>query len=433
MKTRVGWLLAGSIWFALACNLSAGTATLPEADTRLPSGTAAQRDPATAKPAGPTATATPFPTYEKELCTGDTAVVIPADPELALAVRPQLDQFEADLCAAGYGVIERTLDFAFPPEVRSYLADLYRRTEKKLEGAIFIGRVPWAYQMFSLPGGDPEEAISFQYYSDLDGEFSKSPGYKSRSGYEFSYDQHTGPVEWEIWTGILPLDNGDKARTAESLKRFFDKDHRYRAGSSAIPEGFLQINEHYTAKTAAEQASFLGVMRNGDYAWTPLSTFPGAQFYFQGPTISVMDGYAAVSAGAADIVVTDNHGSPERNGRIDIAWVESNPLRMVLFWTGSCSVGNLDFPRNFLTTAVYDPASEVLAAAGSTNDSGGLGTNREGFYGHNIARRIASGQNLGQAVLGHMNVPLISPWDKTVEFHHALLILIGDPTLRFRA
>jgi hypothetical protein len=434
MKPRVGWLLAGSIWLALACNLSAVTATLPEADTRLPSGTAAQKNPATETPAGPTATATPFPSYEKELCAGNTTVVIPADPELALAVRPQLDQFETDLCAAGYGVIERSLDFASPPELRSYLADLYRRTEKKLEGAIFIGRVPLAYQTFALAGNPSisEEAISFQYYSDLDGEFSRSDSYRSPHGHEFSYDQHTGPVEWEIWTGVLPVYKDNEALTAEDLRRFFEKDHAYRTGASDIPEGFVEIDEHYTAKTAAEQANFIDVLRNGPYAWTPLSTSPAAQFFFDGPTLSVMEGYAAMSAGAADIVVTENHGGPEQSGRIDIRWVETNPVRTLLFWTGGCSVGNLDYPQNFLTAIVYSRTSAVLVASGTTNDSGGFGTNREGSYGHNIAVRIAGGQNLGQAVRGHMNVPLIHPWDDTYEFHHALLILIGDPTLRFR-
>jgi hypothetical protein len=74
----------------------------------------------------------------------------------------------------------------------------------------------------------------------------------------------------------------------------------------------------------------------------------------------------------------------------------------------------------------------VLVGYGSTNDSGGVGTNREGFYGHNIAVRVAAGKNLGQAFLGHVNVPLIPPWDASREYHFALSVFIGDPTLRLR-
>jgi len=75
----------------------------------------------------------------------------------------------------------------------------------------------------------------------------------------------------------------------------------------------------------------------------------------------------------------------------------------------------------------------LLVAKGSTNDSGGLGSNREGFYGHNAAVRLAAGKNLGQATLGHMNIPLIAPWDKGREFHFSMLVLVGDPTLRLRS
>jgi hypothetical protein len=173
-------------------------------------------------------------------------------------------------------------------------------------------------------------------------------------------------------------------------------------------------------------------LRTGQYAWTPFSSAPDARLYFNGPTVSVNDGYAALSAGAADITVTETHGDHTLSGMIDIRWVESRPVRTVLYWTGGCSVGNLEYPENFLTSIVYSPTSEVLAAYGSTGDSGGVGTNREGFYGHNVAVRLAAGANLGQAFLGHINVPLIPPWDKNREYHYSLSIFIGDPTLRFR-
>jgi hypothetical protein len=429
------WMAVGMLWVALACNLPEAVRTAWE--TENPSATG-KATPSATRPL-PTGTPTPFPSYENSLCGGKpTTVAVLADPALAFAVRSGLDQFEFDLCAAGYGVVERTLDFAAPPDVRSYLADLHRRMDRKLEGAIFIGRVPLAYQYVAFNSGnpgvktEPEEAISFQYYSDLDGEFSQSAEHRSPGGHEYSYDQHTGEVDWEIWTAILPVYRDDEEQTIGDLKRYFEKNHRYRSGGYSLPQGFLMVTEHYTAETAAEQTNFLNALRTGDYAWTPLSTAANAQFYFDGPTVSVSDGYAALSAGAADITVVEAHGDYEMSGRIHIPWVETNPVRTVLFWTGGCSVGNLDHPENFLTAIVYSPTSEVLAASGSTNDSGGLGTNREGFYGHNIAARLAAGQNLGQAVLGHMNVPLVSPWDKSFEYHHALLILIGDPTLRLR-
>jgi hypothetical protein len=388
----------------------------------------------------PSNTPTAFPSYERFLCGNKpTVVALVADPGLASAVRPGLDQFAADLCADGYSVVERTLDFASPPEVRAYLADLYERTAQKLEGAIFIGNVPLPHQFFleyTGTGDTPpikREAISFQYYSDLDGEFTASPGFSSPGRFEYSYDQHTGEVDWEIWTAVLPLFRGDPAQTAEALARFFEKDHRYRTGGYDIPKTFVVISEHFVAKTDAEQANFINLLRTGTYSWTPLSSQPSTRIYIQGTTISVKDGYADLSTGVGDITVTEVHGNWESSGTIDIRWVESQPVRTVLFWSDGCSIGNLEHAENFLTSVIYSPASMVLIAKGSTNDSGGLGSNREGYYGHNIAVRLAAGKNLGQVILGHMNVPLISPWAESREFHFSMLLLIGDPTLRLRS
>jgi hypothetical protein len=436
-KRIVAWVL----WLAgvgLACNLTPG---IPQPGTGSPASN-------TAASAGefPTATITltpetptVLPSHERFLCEGQpTVVALLVDPGLANAVRTGLDQFESDLCADAYSVVERTLDFGSAPEVRAYLADLYKRTAQTLEGAIFIGSVPFVYQSIQAASSKQDattpaqEVISFQYYSDLDGEFSASPGHRSPGQNEFSFDLHSGKVDWEIWTGILPFYRGEEAQTVDALNRYFEKNHRYRTGQYTIPEAFLLIGEHFTAKTADEQANLMNILRSGSYSWTPLSNSPTARIYFTGPTLSVEDGYDDLSAGAADITVTETHGDYTMSGRINIVWVESRPVRTILFWTDGCSVGNLDHPENFLTSIVYSTTSEVLVAKGSTNDSGGLGSNQEGFYGHNIAVRLVAGKNLGQAILGHVNVPLISPWAESREFHFSMLILLGDPTLRFR-
>jgi hypothetical protein len=440
MRNHAAISIAGWVLVGIACNLSRGTAA-PMASVSANVGTDTVADTAAATLPLPEDTPTPtaVPSYERIVCEKNpTAVVLMVDPRLAISARTGLDQFESDLCAGGYDIVERSLDFANPPEVRAYLADLYGRTNQQLEGVIFIGTVPLAYQSVQAESSDPnakppvEEVISFQYYSDLDGVFSSSPEYRSPGKHEYSFDQHTGEVDWEIWTGVLPLYRGDEAQTVEALNRFFEKDHRYRTGRYSIPKAFLLIGEHYTAKTAAEQANLMNILRSGQYAWTPMSNAPGARIYFTGPTLSIRDGYADLSAGVADIAVTETHGDYTMSGIIDIGWVESYPVRTVLFWTDGCSVGNLEHAENFLTAIVYSPTSDVLVAKGSTNDSGGLGSNREGYFGHNVAVRLAAGKNLGQAILGHMNVPLIAPWSASREFHFSMLILVGDPTLKFR-
>jgi hypothetical protein len=377
---------------------------------------------------------------ERETC-GDkpAAVVLVIDQEIP-NIRPGLDQFEADLCGAGYAVIERRGDFTEAPQLRAYLAEVHARSSGRLAGAMFIGDFPKAYQWVVAKSANPaipsveEEVLSLQYYSDLDGLFRASPNYTSRGRHQFSFDVHEGNVDWEIWTAVLPLYRGDSRATAEALNRYFAKNHAYRTGQVVLPRAFLQVSEFYYARTQADHDMFLSGMRSGQYAWTPFSNAPSARLYFNSETAGLWaeQGYEDLSAGVADFTVQDSHGNWSTSGRLDIAWVESRPVRTIFYWSNGCAIGDLDKPNNFLTSILYSSTSTVLIAKGTTNDSGGMGNNRNGFFGHNIATAMTGGDSFGDALVGHVNVPLISPWDASREFHFATSIIVGDPTLRLR-
>jgi len=378
------------------------------------------------------------PSGEGQVCFGgDRVVALLVDPAFVDGIRAGLDQFESDLCDDGYTVVERRSGLTSPPDIRGYLADLYLQTEQRLVGAILIGGLPHAYQWFTVTYANPNippasrEVISYQYYADLDGVFAASPGYASPGGHPYSYDVHSGDMDWEIWIGVLPLYRGDSASTVEALDRYFAKNHAYRTGGYDLPRAFLQIHEHSTATTEEEHAQILAGLRSGEYAWTPFSDASNAHIYFNSPPggLSVEQGYAALSEGVADFTVLDAHGTPAASGRIDIAWVESNPVRTVFFADLACSAANLDYTENFLTSVLYSPTSMVLVAEGTTSESGGMGTNKNGFYGHNIATVLSRGESFGQAILGHVNVPLLHPWSENREEHFAEQVILGDPTL----
>jgi hypothetical protein len=74
----------------------------------------------------------------------------------------------------------------------------------------------------------------------------------------------------------------------------------------------------------------------------------------------------------------------------------------------------------------------VLVAKGTTNNSGGMGNNRNGFYGRNVATALSQGDGFGAAIRSHVNVPLIYPWNEDREFHFATSVVLGDPTLKLR-
>jgi len=383
----------------------------------------------------------PITSREGEICFGgDRVVALLVDPALVDGIRAGLDQFESDLCDDGYTVVERRSGLTTPPDVRGYLADLYLQTGQRLVGAILIGGLPHAYQWFTATYPNPDippssrEVISFQYYADLDGVFAASPGYASPGGRPYSYDVHSGDMDWEIWIGVLPLYRGDRTSTVEALNRYFAKNHAYRTGGYDLPRAFLQIHEHSTATTAEEHNQILAGLRSGEYAWTPFSDASNAHIYFNSPPggLSIEQGHAAVSDGVADFTVVDAHGIPAASGRIDIAWVESNPVRTVFFADTACSAANLDYAENVLTSVLYSPTSMVLVAEGTTSESGGMGTNENGFFGHNIAAALSRGESFGQAILGHVNVPLLHPWSEHRELHFAEQVILGDPTLKLQ-
>lgn len=120
---------------------------------------------------------TPRFTRDFPIGCGNRSVAIVVEPTLLASIRTGLSQFEADLCTGGYNTVEHTTGFTNPLELRTYLQGLHGEPNRNLVGAILIGDIPHAYQWVTLHSS--KEVISFQYYADLNGTFSKSPTYTS--------------------------------------------------------------------------------------------------------------------------------------------------------------------------------------------------------------------------------------------------------------
>jgi hypothetical protein len=377
----------------------------------------------------------------RTLCTGGSrAVLVLVEKDLVRDLRTQLDRFGADLCAAGYTALEKASTFTTPVEVRNFLVSVYGQPGPVLNGALLIGNLPHAYQYVTLFSSNPsipstnEEVISFQYYADLDGLFTKSAGFVSPGGRQYSYDTHSGKMDWEIWIAALPTYKGRRADTVDGLKRYFDKNHAYRTGGAKPPRRFLEVSEHFVATTQSEHNVIMDGLRSGQYAWLPFSNSADALLLFQSTTggLTVDQGYSALAQGVADFTVTDAHGFWGASGKLTIAQVESTPVKTIFYWSNGCAVGDLDRADNFLTSILYSSTSQVLVAKGTTNNSGGMGTNQNGFFGRNIATAMTQGQTFGDATLYHVNTPLIAPWSSSREFHFATAVTLGDPTLKLR-
>jgi len=386
------------------------------------------------------ASSTPLEVHDIVKCPGkQKAVSLLIDGRLTNSIRSNLDIFENDLCNDGYTVFEKSGSFSSPVEVRGYLTNLYRQNSV-LEGAILIGNMPHAYQWVTLHSTNPaypdtsEKTISFQYYSDLDGVFSTSPGF-SIEGQDTTYvfNTHQGEINSEIWIRVLPMYRGEATATIEALKDYFVKNHNYRTRASILPHKVLEVDELLTANNRAQHEEILGGLINGSYSWTPWSNSTNYYPYFNSVTgLSVDAGYSALANGAADIALLHSHGTAYAHGRLDAGWIETNSIKTFFFWSDSCATGNLDVTRNFLSEVIYNKKSKVVVARGTTNDSGGMGNNRNGFFGHNIATAMQNGMNFGKALLYHTNVPFVWPWSESREYHIATSVVLGDPTLKLQ-
>jgi uncharacterized protein (TIGR03437 family) len=210
------------------------------------------------------------------------------------------------------------------------------------------------------------------------------------------------------------------------LNRYFAKNHEYRHGHLATPIAYVEISELYKVSTAADEQTYTNFMKSG---WTPYSNSSGAHLYLDGPSGGLAQGYAGLNAGEGDFTVTDSHGYWAASGQLSIPWVESKPVKTSLYWSSGCAIGDLDHADNFLTSILYSATSDVVLAKGTTNNSGGMGNNANGFYGHNVATALAAGMSFGDAILAHVNVPLVSGFSIDREFYFGTPVVLGDPTL----
>jgi hypothetical protein len=118
--------------------------------------------------------------------------------------------------------------------------------------------------------------------------------------------------------------------------------------------------------------------------------------------------------------------------KINNIWLEEHDLNTVFFWSQSCDVGDLDNPYNIMRNILYHPGSQVLFVSGNTTKAGGLGTNLDGPHHYNIASSLNEGASLGEAILNHVNTPLISHHARNPELVVAPKIYFGDLTLKLR-
>ena len=233
---------------------------------------------------------------------------------------------------------------------------------------------------------------------------------------------------------MLPTYRGDSAATFAALKHYFQKNHAYRMGEINLPRTYLMIMAG-DAPDAQRYEQILESCCQGRDNWTALDREGDLQqVYLDNPVNEMSEeaGYRALSEGKADFALIFDHGNVGSLGRITPPWLEENKLKTIFLYNHSCSVGNIDKPHVILNQILYHPDSLVLFSIGNTTEGGGLGTTEKGPPSSTIPSNLMAGMSIGEAILDHINTPLIEPWTDDFDNKYALKIFFGDPTLKLR-
>lgn len=374
-------------------------------------------------------------TTKPQVSTLKKSIVLIIDPRLIIGIKDNLKIYVNDLEVEDYNCIIKMSNYTTPEEIRTYLQDEYKKYSPAINGAILIGKIPLARHYYKFIYTNPNiqptinNGLTTQFYSDLDGMFSKE-----NPLFPASYSSHTGNVKSEIWVSLLPFyENVDV--TVSKINSFLIKNHNFRTGKMGVQNGFLQIDEHYNATTVAEYNNVMGFMNAGTTSWEPFTSWGNLGIYINN-SIGIDDvnyGYnVALQSDKYLFATLDAHGYEKANGNLTIEKALTLNIKPVFVWLGGCNVGNLDFESNVTTEIVYSNKSNTLVAHGCSSFAGGLGNTEDGFFGHNIATAMLAGKSLGDAYLYHNNGTLIFPFSDSFDFHHAYNVFIGDLSLTIR-
>jgi len=175
----------------------------------------------------------PRPDFKKiRNITAEGLVHVFVDSHVYPAIQTNFDQFVSDLQTDGYTVSVTQVTTETPVAIRGILRSEY---PSGLVGVILVGDVPAAWMETSsyYVSHFPTD----YFYMDLDGIWNDS----DLDGF---YDNLSGNLEPEIWSGRITPSNCIFGDEVKLLNQYFVKNHAYRTGSLSLPDralGYLEL------------------------------------------------------------------------------------------------------------------------------------------------------------------------------------------------
>jgi 6-phosphogluconolactonase (cycloisomerase 2 family) len=178
----------------------------------------------------------PRPDYKQlRNITNEGLVHVFVDSVIYPEIQTNFDQFISDLQADSFTVMVTEVWSQTPEIIRSTLQSEYA---SGLVGVILVGDVPAAWmQTFSMESYYTSYFPTDYFYMDLNGTWVDN----NADGF---YDNLSGTMEPEIWSGRITPTNclfGDEVKL---LNQYFIKNHAYRTGSLSLPDralGYLEL------------------------------------------------------------------------------------------------------------------------------------------------------------------------------------------------
>lgn len=367
------------------------------------------------------------------------SLLVAVDPGLKSGIAARLDRFIADLARDGFRAVLHDISESTPAQLRETIKGYHARLSPALDGVVFIGRVPIPHATFEYSAGLFYRGQSMQYFMDLDGEFAYRGGPVATE-----IDSHTGAVEIEIWTSILPY-YGGVANTVALINDYLDKNHAYRQGLIAVQRGFANPvlgSRISTAELYAHQYAiirdeyFVSLNRRGNFFVGIDSTlgdpvnYPTSRITYERELLT--DRYDVASIGAHGS--TTSFGSDSEYGSIviDLTYARTQAIKPVFLLEHSCSTAAIEFFPNLATEFLYNRLNNVLAFGGATAPQGGMGITAAGTPSNVQADALVRGASIGQAYFAPMRSAYVGPQATFREGLAAQQILLGDGTLRLQ-
>jgi len=349
-----------------------------------------------------------FPCPLNESREGRVAIIV--NSELYPQVEDQLVIWASDINADGFDALLVDATFETVQDLRAALQWAWQ-SDDSLVGCILVGDFPVPWYAIRNAEGKLDDFPCDLYFEDLDGDFIDSDS-------DGMFDEHLagdGDRKPDIWLGRLlasPM-SGDEA---ELVRRYLERDHRYRVGEIEAPHrALLFIDRDWTDgasywenavswlyddvkvitdedKTNAEE--YLRRLQQG-YEWVDVMVHSGPDAHY----FSYGDVYSTLYSS-------------------DLRTATINTLFFVPFACSNSRYVERDYMGGWY---IFGEHSLGLCVIGSTK-TGSL------YYGQEMFKKLSEGECMGDSFRSWFEG--IAPYSADdVSWFYGLTVL-GDPTLR---